>query len=314
MFKPKPSAIVLFALFSQMSLAQASDSSQDGSHSLESPTSLNSNSEGEELVVEVKASKRLIEKSSTASQVNINKETIQTLPQGDQVKLSKLIASTTPGVIEGPFGALFIRGNHGNVLYLIDGVQLPDSPSNTFAEPFSTRNIDHMEIITGGIPAEFGERLTAVVAITSKSGPEEPSGTAELNYGTYDRFSPQLTYGGSNESGTFHYFLSGNYTSTSRGLDTPQPLLLSESSQSVDQTQGGTDSIHNQAYTNSQFVRLDWQLDNENKFTLSASNSYAQYQIPNFPSTFSSSNWIFQNTGDAPAIRLPSLWNERYSN
>ena len=244
-----------------------------------------------ELLLEVKAKKRLIEKTSAASKVEINKETIQKLPQGDQIKLSRLLAITTPGVVEGAFGVLFIRGNHGNVQYQIDGVQLPESPSNTFAEPFSPRNIDHMEVITGGIPAEFGEKLAAVVVITTKSGPEVPGGTAELNYGSFNRFSPQVTYGGSSESGDFHYFVSGNYFRTDRGLDTPQPVSTSN------QTQGGKDYVHDQASGTNQFVKLDWQADNENKFTLSASNNYSQFQIPNYPSSFKASDPFFTNGG-----------------
>jgi hypothetical protein len=79
----------------------------------------------------VKAKKRLIEKTSAASKVTLNQESIRRLPQGDQVRLNQLLASTTPGIIEGGFGVLFVRGNHGNIQYQIDGVQLPESPSNT---------------------------------------------------------------------------------------------------------------------------------------------------------------------------------------
>ncbi len=244
-----------------------------------------------ELLLEVKAKKRLIEKTSSASKIEISKETIQKLPQGDQIKLSKLLAITTPGVVEGPFGVLFIRGNHGNIQYQIDGVQLPESPSNTFAEPFSPRNIDRMEIITGGIPAEYGEKLAAVVSITSKSGPEVPGGSAEVNYGTFNRFSPQVTYGGSNESGDFHYFASANYFRTDRGLDTPQPISTS------DQTRGGKEYVHDQASGTNQFLKLDWQANNENKFTLSAANNYSQFQIPNYPSSFLPTDPFFEEGG-----------------
>ena len=160
---------------------------------------------GKEMVLEVKAKRHLVQSSSASTQTEINQETIAQLPLGDNVSLPKLITSTTPGTIPGPFGQTFIRGNHANIQYQIDGVQLPDSPSNTFGQAFSPRNIDHMEVITGGIPAEYGERLAAVVNIATRTGPEKPGGDLELNYGTYNTFSPSLTYGGSNESGSVHY-------------------------------------------------------------------------------------------------------------
>lgn len=247
--------------------------------------------QSKEMVVEVKAKRRLVQNSAPVSSVEISHEMIQKLPQGDQVRLPTLIANTTPGVVPGAFGQMFIRGNHANIQYQIDGVQMPESPSNTFGEAFSPRNIDHMEVITGGIPAEYGERLSAVVNIVTKSGTETPGGNVELNYGTYNRFSPQLSYGGSNESGDLHYFFSANYFRTDRGLDTPQPVS------DTDITQGDRNPVHDAANGNNQFVRVDWLADNNNKLTLTFFNSYNFFQIPNFPGSFSPSDSIF-NTDD----------------
>ena len=174
-----------------------------------------------EMLLEVRAKRNLIQHSGGGSSTQINQEMIKRLPQGEQVSLPQLISSTTPGVVQGAFGQMFIRGNHGNIQYQIDGVQMPDSPSSTFGDSFSPRNIDHMEVITGGIPAEYGERLAAVVNIVTKSGLEEPHGEIELNYGTNNRTSPQVTYGGSTKSGDLHYYFSANYNRSDRGLDTP---------------------------------------------------------------------------------------------
>jgi outer membrane receptor protein involved in Fe transport len=243
-----------------------------------------------EMVLEVKAKRRLTQSSAPVSSVEISKEAIAELPQGDQVKLPKLIANTTPGVVQGAFGQLFIRGNHASIQYQIDGVQMPDSLSNTFGEAFSPRNIDHMEVITGGIPAEYGERLAAVVNIATKGGPIDPGGAVELNYGSYNRTSPQLTYGGSNESGSFHYFLSANYFRTDRGLDTPQPV--SESNQ----LQGDHNPVHDLANGNNEFLKLDWLANNENKFTFTFFNSYNFFQIPNYPGSFQPTDPFFVNT------------------
>ena len=247
------------------------------------------NSAPKEMLLEVKAKKNLIQHSSSLSRTEMNQEQIKQLPQGSEVSLPKLIANTSPGVVQGPFGQMFIRGNHANIQYQIDGVQLPESPSNTFGQALSPRNIDHMEVITGGIPAEYGQRLGAVVNIITKSGPETPGGELELNYGSYNTTSPHLLYGGSNESGNLHYFVSLNYNRTDRGLDTPQP----EGSDFSNQKQGGTDSIHNQAYGNSEFAKVDWQVDNSNKLSFTLFNSQSHYQIPNFPSSFSVNQPLF---------------------
>ena len=265
---------------------------------------------GKEMVVTVRAKKRVQTPAPTSS-VEITKEKIAELPQGEAITLPKLITTTSPGVVQGPFGQMFIRGNHANIQYQIDGVQLPDSPSNTFGEAFSPRNIDHMELITGGIPAEYGQRLGAVMNIISKTGPETPSGSAELNYGSYHTFSPLGSFGGSLGDGSLHYFLSGNYRQTDRGLDTPQPASL------TDQTQGGADAVHDQSHANNEFAKFDWILDNTNKFTLVGFHAFSFYQIPNSPASFSSdlNNSVFGDNfqdrwGNGPYNYVPSTTND----
>jgi hypothetical protein len=234
-----------------------------------------------ELVINVKEKKNLVQISSSGSKKDINKEQIASSPLGDDVSLPKLLSSSSPGIIAGPFGQMFIRGNHANIQYQIDGVQLPESTSGAFGDAFSPRNIDHMEFITGGIPAEYGERMSAVVNIITKSGPEKFEGDADVSYGSYNTITPQATVGGSNSEGNIHYYTSIKYNQTSRGLDTPQPSSFSN------QSQGGTDSTHNQSSGDEEFIRVDDVLDNTNKVTITAFNSTKIYQIPNFPGSFS---------------------------
>lgn len=244
----------------------------------------------DEMVVEVKARKRLIQKSSAVSSTTLTQTQISELPQGGESSLPKLITSTTPGAVGGAFGQVFFRGNHASIQYQIDGVQLPDSVSNTFAQAFSPRNIDHMEIITGGIPAEYGQRLAAVVNIVTKSGPETPQGEIELNYGSYNTVSPHLLYGGSNKAGNLRYFLSLNFNRTDRGIDTPNP----SSTAHAGQRQGGSDSIHNTATGNSEFARVDWLADNENRLSFVFFRGQSDFEIPNYPASFLPSDPYFQ--------------------
>ncbi len=246
---------------------------------------------GSEMIVEVKSKKRITQSTASTSHSEVDHQQIARLPQGGEVSLPKLIATTTPGVVQGAFGQTFIRGNHANVQYQLDGVQLPDSPSNTFGQAVSPRNIDHMEIITGGIPAEYGQRLSAVVNVVTKSGAEKTEGEIELNYGSYHTISPHLLYGGSNESGTLHYFISGNYNRTDRGLDTPAPGGTAKS----DQSQGSTESVHNLAVGTSEFAKVDWQVDNRNKISFILFFSQSDFQIPNFPTSFSSADPYFNS-------------------
>ena len=99
--------------------------------------------------------------------------------------------------------------------------RLPDSISGTFGDAFSPGDIAGMEVITGGIPAEYGNRMAGEVNIITKSGPSTPGGSLDLNYGSFNQTSPSLNYGElPTAPGSLHYFVSARATSRSdRGLD-----------------------------------------------------------------------------------------------
>jgi outer membrane cobalamin receptor len=284
------------------------------------PIQLAPPSVGKEITIKVEA-KRHVLSSAPSSSATIGQEEIATRPQGSDISLPRLLETTMAGVVQGPFNQTFIRGNHANVQYQIDGVQLPDSVSGTFAEAFSTRNIDHMEFITGGLPAEFGERDAAVVNIVTKGGTETPTGNAEVNYGTYNTFNPQATYGGSTPSGALHYFLSASYNRTDRGIETPQPSGTTYGAQAL---QGTSDAVHDQSNGNSQFMKIDWLPNNADKFSLILYQNYNFYQIPNFPSSFSPQDPYFaagatdifgNNNGAAPVFNwTPAATDDTQSN
>jgi outer membrane cobalamin receptor len=151
-----------------------------------------------------------------------------------------------------------------------------------------------MDVITGGLPAEFGNRLAAVVDITTKSGSQAPGGVLDLNYGSFNTFSPQATYGGSADGGRFRYFVSGAYSSTDRGLDTPEPA------NAADQIRGGTQAIHDASSSDNQFTKLDWDVSANDTLMLTAFNAQRTFQIPNYPASFQPGDAFFgPNTVDA---------------
>ena len=265
-------------------------------------------------VVVVTGDRSMIHTNQSASVTEISKRQIEKLPQGEYVSMPKLMATTTPGIVQGPFGQTFIRGNHANIQYQIDGVQLPDSASNNFGDAFTPRNIDHMEVITGGIPAEYGERLAAVVNIITKTGAETPGGSIGITYGSYNTWAPNATLTGSTPSGEFHYYISGVYQSTDRGLDTPQPESY------VNQKQGGTRAEHDRSTDNVGFAKFDWLPTNADRISFIGFNSRYFYQIPNFPNSFHPTDTFFQpgyadafgnNRGASPTFNwTPSNTND----
>ena len=82
---------------------------------------------------------------------------------------------------------MHIRGVDDGTLYVVGGVPTPDRVDGLFAGSFNTDAITSLDIITGNIPAEFGDRSGAVVLIQPKSGLDIPlAGTLSLGAGSFD--------------------------------------------------------------------------------------------------------------------------------
>ena len=237
----------------------------------------------------VAARRNLISRATSSSRNEVSRQQIDRLPQGASVSLPKLLTSTNPGMVLGSFGQVFTRGNHANLQFQVDGVQLPDSVSGAFGEAFSPRNIERMEVITGGIPAEYGNRLAGVLNIVTRSG-DEAVGGLDIAYGSFNRLAPQMTYGGASPSGNSRYFLSASAFQTDRGLDTPQPA--SED----DPSHGGQEVVHDHSQGDNEFFKWDQQWGPKDKLTLALFNSHRTFEIPNYPGSFKPSDPYFTGT------------------
>src|SRR5262244_1043820 len=117
-----------------------------------------------EETVAVVAPKRVAPRptTTTSSATQVQREDIQSRPRGDSASVNEILA-TQPGFVYDALGQIYVRGNHANVQYQIDGVPLPDSVSGLFGQFLSPKLVENMEILSGGLPAEYGQRLSAVV-------------------------------------------------------------------------------------------------------------------------------------------------------
>jgi outer membrane receptor protein involved in Fe transport len=170
----------------------------------------------------------LLETSSTGSHVDIGAGLIDQLPTATPSKQLSAMLLSAPGFIPSQNGRVHVRGSHGQIQYVVDGVPMTDEYSEAFANPLDPRYVKSAEVMTGGIPAEYGGKLAAVVDITSKSGLDEPRkafGNASLNVGQFGAADVGVTVGG-RITPKVGYFLSGGGNRTDRYLDTPTSANL----------------------------------------------------------------------------------------
>ncbi|MGE4169801.1 MAG: TonB-dependent receptor plug domain-containing protein [Candidatus Margulisiibacteriota bacterium] len=256
-----------------------------------------------EITVRSSALTQELTPSASHTHQRITDTQIQTLPGGSIQPLSKVMIGTQPGVVAGSLGQVFIRGNHGGVLYTLDGVPLPDSMATAMGSMVSLDAIEDMDIITGGLPAEYGNRLSAAVNLTSKTGRLAPEGSFSLGYGSYNTFFPSFSYGGTNSTGSLRYFMAANFKTTDRGLDTPTPKNASDP-----YAGGSSDSLHNTSRSTNSFAKVDWDADASTQWSLTALHGQNYFELPIDPAISQS-----QNTQKEQNTTLQLNWKKQLS-
>lgn len=173
----------------------------------------------------------LIDKDGGASGGTVTREDIAKMPG----RSAGSIASTVAGVSDaGTGGGLSIRGSRTeNTYYYIDGVKVPAGASSGL--PKSA--IEEVQVITGGVPANYGDVTGGVISITTRGPSRKFFGgieylTSGFQFGDdvtdvygLDKFGYNLVEGslsgplfwkkdsvGNKTKPILGFFFSGNYT------------------------------------------------------------------------------------------------------
>ncbi len=216
-----------------------------------------------EIAIEVRSPLPPIQYKASSETYSVSRKDIEALPRGNNVELHDVLL-TIPSATYGSLKQLHIRQDHANLQFLIDGVPIPDTVSATFSDVIAPRAWERADIILGGMEAQYGNKSTAIVDITSKSGTRPGFGSVQLFGGQNETINPSFEYGGT-VGEKFRYYVLNSHLSTNRGIEPP--------------TLGKT-SLHNQNERNQTYLRGDYQQDNRNNFTWIFLNSVAKYQIP----------------------------------
>lgn len=193
-----------------------------------------------------------------------SEKAIQDLPQGNNTSLNQVLLQA-PSVVQDSFGQLHVRGDHANLQYRINGVQLPEGITG-FGQVISPRFAQSVSLLTGALPAEFGLRTAGVIDIKTKDGLLENGGDVEFYGGQRSTIQPSFEYGGS--VGKLSYFVTGQYFSTTRGVEPPTP---------------GPSPIHDQSYQGAGFGYFSYFLNPTTRLSLITGSDVNHFQIPANP-------------------------------
>lgn len=215
------------------------------------------------ITVNVQAAADVLE-NVPAAHVDLAREVFQKLPTLSPASgLSDAITLASPGIVADSNGFFHPLGDHAQTSFSIDGQPISDQQSKLFSTQLPLNAIASMELLTGAPSAEFGDKTSLVVNVTTQSGlgKGKPFGSVGLQYGSFGSPSEQASLGWG--SAKYGNFVVVNTERTGRFLDTPEFL-----------------PIHDVGNNETLFDRFDFQPNGKDTFHLDLMGARNWFQVP----------------------------------
>ncbi len=214
--------------------------------------------------ITVAATLELAEKDSSSMHVTLDQRFIEKQPGATPSRGLQSLITTLPGWMSDDSGLLHVRGADDEILYVLDGMPLIDRVDPRFGSPLSPEMIRSMEVITGNIPAEYGDRLGAVVAIQPKSGIDMPLfGSVQLAAGNFNNGEIAVETGGK-LSKRLGFYLGSSTSQSHRFLDPADKRNFNNS--------GATGQLN---------LRFDWHPTDRDVLLVHVWNGGSNFRVPN---------------------------------
>jgi outer membrane receptor protein involved in Fe transport len=254
-----PAAALLLALSAPLAQAQNNDArdAADSEHAKQLATVT--------VNAQLDLARNRLSPSTGSSLYVFTRQAIASLPLGESTPLNQVLLQA-PGVVQDSYGALHVRGDHGNLQYRIDGIILPESISG-FGQTLDTRIINSVSLLTGALPAQYGLRSAGVISIDTRSGAKLGNGgSVGVTVGSRGTFEPTLSLHG--QQGRWSWFFSGDYLKNDIGIENPTPA---------------DSAIHDKTWQGKGFGELSYLLDHATRISVLAGVTNSRFQIPDNP-------------------------------
>jgi hypothetical protein len=189
--------------------------------------------------------------SGTSLHTDLDRALIDKLPLESQSSgLSSLVTLASPGVAADSNGLFHGLGDHASNSFAVDGQQITDQQSKVFSNQLPSNAVQSIQVISGAPPAEFGDKTSLVIEVTTRSGlgVKRPTGSLTTSYGSFGSATAgfDLSYG----TDKIGNFLEIDGLNTGRFLDPPEFKVFHDKGNEqnifdrVDRQIGAQDSVH----------------------------------------------------------------------
>jgi hypothetical protein len=214
--------------------------------------------------VTVQAPADLVQQEVTRTETVVDQEAIARLaPEVTRRDQLQAVVSSTPGWSTENDGLMHVRGVDDGALYVVDGIPIADRVDSLFSSAIPGEAVSSLDVISGNIPAEFGDRSGAVVVVQPKTGLAMPlQGTVALGAGTFRSGALRASAAGGTRRLGFYF--AGTGDRSDRYLDPVDPRNFHDS--------GGSVSL---------FGRADWHPTGNDVVLLDLSADGSNFDVPN---------------------------------
>jgi hypothetical protein len=139
--------------------------------------------------------------------------------------ISSLVTYTTPGVAADSNGFMHGLGEHQENQFSVDGQPISDQQSKAFSNQIPVGAVQSLEAVNGIPPAEYGDKTTLIVNVTTRSGLNlKPTGSVTASYGSFGTGNVGFDLAGGTER--WGNFISASGLQSGRFLDPPEFTVL----------------------------------------------------------------------------------------
>ncbi|HZZ39559.1 MAG TPA: TonB-dependent receptor [Acidobacteriaceae bacterium] len=203
--------------------------------------------------------------SAANMNTDIDRKSFGEIPLESQSSgLSSLVTLSTPGVTADSNGMFHGLGDHAENSFSVDGQPITDQQSKAFSNQLPDTAVQSMQVIEGAPPAEYGDKTSLVIQVTTRSGQGDmkPMGQVTTSYGSFGSATGGLDLGYGKQN--WGNFLSTNGLNTGRFLDAPEFTIF-----------------HDKGNEQNVFDRVDWTMNPVNSLHLNLNYSRSWFQTPN---------------------------------
>jgi len=206
----------------------------------------------------------LLENTSTFH-TDVDRDLFDKMPlESRSSSVSSLVTLSSPGIAADSNGLFHGLGDHAENSFSVDGQPITDQQSKVFSNQIPLDSIESMEVISGAPPAEFGEKTSVVINVTTRSGQglTTPKGSITTSYGSFGTtdLGINLGYGGQK----WGNFISANGLNSGRFLDPPEFAV-----------------IHDKGNEENLFDRVDFQISQADSIHVNLAFTRSWFQTPN---------------------------------